>query len=350
MKVLLVGVGESYHIGAFFRRALEELGHDVVFVDEGGYVTNRAGEALAYRLFDKKPLRYRSFNRDLVNAAAKFQPDVLLATKGSFIAPEALAELKRRTAAVLINYATDDPFNRRTSGRHLVNAIRYYDLYVCTKRAIMQDVRLAGSPNAVFIPFGYEPSMHYPEQPLTDEDKARYSSDVAFIGGADPDRYPFFEALLDAMPELNLHLYGGYWDRHPRLKKYHRGFAIGREYRLVIAGTKIAPCLVRRANRDGHVMRTFEIPACGGFMLHERTPELLELYDEGKEVACFRSPQELAEKVQYYLAHPAERDVIARASYARCVPAYSYDNRLRQVLGRAENLAMDQAEAALVSN
>ena len=29
-------------------------------------------------------------------------------------------------------------------------------------------------------------------------------------------------------------------------------------------------------------------------MLHERTPELLELYDEGKEVACFGSVEELA--------------------------------------------------------
>jgi hypothetical protein len=35
--------------------------------------------------------------------------------------------------------------------------------------------------------------------------------------------------------------------------------------------------------------RSFEIPACAGFMLHERTTELLDLYDEDKEVACFGS-------------------------------------------------------------
>ena len=31
-----------------------------------------------------------------------------------------------------------------------------------------------------------------------------------------------------------------------------------------ISGARIALCLVRRSNRDGHCMRTFEVPAAGG--------------------------------------------------------------------------------------
>jgi spore maturation protein CgeB len=67
-------------------------------------------------------------------------------------------------------------------------------------------------------------------------------------------------------------------------------------------------------------------------MLHERTPELAELYEEGKEVDCFGSVEELAEKVDYYLAHPGERERIAVAGHRRCVPAYSYDQRMLQIL------------------
>lgn len=333
MKIVLVGVGEFYHTGAFFERVLRDLGHECLFVDEQKYIGNRFGESIAYRLWDKKPLRYREFNRKLVSIVAKFEPEVMLATKGSFISPEALIEMKRSSGALLVNYATDDPFNRRTSGRHIVDSIPLYDVYICTKRAIMEDVRRAGCPTVAFVPFGYEPSIYHPEQPITEGEQARFRSDVAFIGGADADRYPFFEALVDAIPNLDLHLYGGYWDRHHRLKKYHRGFATGRDYRLVIAGTKIAPCLVRRANRDGHVMRTFEVPACGGFMLHERTPELLEFYTEDKEVACFGSVEEFVAKVRYYLAHPEERDAVARSGHARCIPAYSYDQRMKRLLG-----------------
>ena len=48
--------------------------------------------------------------------------------------------------------------------------------------------------------------------------------------------------------------------RDRELRRYHGGFAVGRDYRLALSCTKVAPCLVRRSNRDGHVMRTFERP------------------------------------------------------------------------------------------
>jgi spore maturation protein CgeB len=83
---------------------------------------------------------------------------------------------------------------------------------------------------------------------------------------------------------------------------------------------------------DETTTRTYEIPACGGFMLHERTDEVLELFEEGKEMACFGSIQELAEKINFYLAHPEERESIARAGYERCVPAYSYDHRMAEII------------------
>jgi spore maturation protein CgeB len=333
LRVLLVGVGEFYHLGAFFQKGLRDLGLECVFIDEGTYVRNSIGDKLAYHFFDKKPRKYLAFNRDLVRLAVKFQPDVILATKGAFISPDALLQLKHRTPAVLVNFATDDPFNRKTSGHHIVEGIRFYDVYICTKRAIMADVRRSGCRTVLFLPFGYEPSLHFPEQPLTAEERNRYTSDVAFIGGADADRIPFFEALLDAIPNLNLQLYGGYWDRYPRLRKYHRGFALGRDYRLVMAGTKVAPCLVRRANRDGHVMRSFEIPACGAFMLAERTDEHLELFCESQEMACFSTPEELGEKVRHYLCHENERKHVAHRGHAAVTAgSNSYRDRVGQIL------------------
>ena len=50
--------------------------------------------------------------------------------------------------------------------------------------------------------------------------------------------------------------------------------------------------------------RTFHIPACGGFMLHERTAEVREFFDEGRECAMFEGAAEMVAKVGYYLDHP----------------------------------------------
>jgi spore maturation protein CgeB len=185
----------------------------------------------------------------------------------------------------------------------------------------------------IFVPFGYKPTVHYPEKPVAPEEHTRFDSDVVFIGGCDADRVPYFEALVKSLPDLRLHLYGGYWDRHSLLRRYYRGFALGRHYRLALGSAKIALNLVRRANRDGHVMRSFEIPACGAFMLAERTQEHLEWFEEGKEAAYFDSPDELVEKVRYYLSWDEERRRIAEAAYREVtLGGHTYKARLIQIL------------------
>jgi spore maturation protein CgeB len=96
---------------------------------------------------------------------------------------------------------------------------------------------------------------------------------------------------------------------------------------------------VRRANRDGHAMRTFEIPACGAFMLAERTEEHLELFVENKEAAYFGPDEELLEKIDYYLVHDAERQRIAQAGYERVTSGkHTYRNRIQQILELAQAL------------
>ena len=284
-------------------------------------------------MLGRRPLTYRRLNRDLLVAALRFRPDVVLIVKGAFVAPQTLQRIKEETGAVLVNYATDDPWNPRVSTPDLVRAIPYYDLYACTKRAIMPDVQAAGCPRVIFVPFGYKPTVHYPEKPAAPEEHTRFDSDVVFIGGCDADRVPYFEALVKGLPNLRLHLYGGYWDRHSLLRRYYRGFALGRHYRHALGAAKIALNLVRRANRDGHVMRSFEIPACGAFMLAERTEEHLEWFEEGKEAAYFDSPEELVEKVRYYLSRDDERQRVAEAGHRKVtLGGNTYKDRLIQIL------------------
>jgi spore maturation protein CgeB len=81
------------------------------------------------------------------------------------------------------------------------------------------------------------------------------------------------------MHDIDLALYEGFWDRSASLRRYWRGFALGGDFRMALGGTKVAGNLVRRANLDGHVIRSFEIPACGAFMLAERTAEHLALFE-----------------------------------------------------------------------
>jgi spore maturation protein CgeB len=333
-RMLLVDTTLYAPASPLFLGAMEESCRDRSFFNEAPYLgplTKSFTHKIARRLLGR-PLTAAALNRDLVNQCREFRPEVVLIVKGAYIRASALAEIKRTTGAKLVNFATDDPFNPANSTQDLLECIPHYDLYVCTKKAIMPDVLHAGAKQVCFVPFGYHPGVHFPELPATPGEKQRFVCDVAFIGAADGDRLDIVRAL-SKVPNLKLSLYGGFWEKVPEARNCARGIVLGRDYRLAISGAKIVIGLVRRANRDGHAMRTFEVPACRGFMLAERTGEHLDFFREKEHVDFFGSPNELVEKVRYYLDRPDERTRIANAGYEAVTSGQNtYEDRLRQIM------------------
>lgn len=334
-RVLLLGNGRPHHVGACFERALRQLGHPYRFVDEAVFAPEPPGGWImrsAHRVPGVARLARLVFARAVMAAIAAFRPDVVFVVKGAFLTPRVLAAIARRSKATLVNYATDDPFNSRASTLEIRKSVPFYDLYVSTRTAILTDLTRAGARKVAWVPFAYDPELHFPEVPRDFVEANVFRSDVAFVGGGDEDRASAFTVLADRN-HADIHLYGGYWTRYPELRRFAKGFVFGRQLRLVLGGTRVAPCLVRRANRDGHVMRTFEIPACGAFMLAERTEEHAAFFEEGRDFACFDSSEELADKVAYYLRDDSERARLARNGHERVIHGrHTYRDRLSQIL------------------
>lgn len=342
MRILYAETTSHYPSSAHFLEALRDMAArgecEYCFIDESNYIAVQPSlaERAARRLLGSPPRGRGSLNHALLSRAAGFRPDLVLIGKGAYLAPQTLRAVRASTGATVINWATDDPFNPADSSRDLRRAIPNYDLYVCTKRAVMADVKRAGCRRVAYVRFGYKPEVHFPEVPSTAEERARFLCDVAFIGGCDRDRVPYFEALVAALPHLRINFFGGYFDRYPHLRPHWRGAATGRDFRLAIAGAKISLNIVRRANRDDHVMRTFEVPACGGFMLAERTPAHEEIFAEDREVAFFSFPDEMVAKVRLWLARDAERASAAAAAHRRITRgANTYADRLKEILSIA---------------
>src|SRR5262249_4671051 len=147
------------------------------------------------------------------------------------------------------------------------------------RKSNIADFQALGCRTAIWTPFGFDPSL-FPEP-----HGALLGSrgvDVLFVGGADPDRASFFTKFMREGPKPAL--VGGYWERFPALRALAVGQKGAAELASMTAAATINLCLVRRANRDGHVMRSFEIPAAGGFMIAEDTNEHRELF--GPEGEC----------------------------------------------------------------
>ena len=63
----------------------------------------------------------------------------------------------------------------------------------------------------------------------------------------------------------------------------------------------------------------------------EYMEELEEFYEIGKEIVCYTSPEDLADKINYYLTHDTEREAIRQAGHRRAVAEHSWHKRFENV-------------------
>jgi spore maturation protein CgeB len=232
----------------------------------------------------------------------------------------------------IATYLCDDPFAPAYAATRWKNSLRHYDVVFATKRNIMADVRGAQVADLRFTWFAFDPTLHRTLGEIGALD-ARWRSDIAFAGGSDRDRVPIFEALRKSMPECELSLYSSTWSRSRVLRACARPGAYGLDYCRAMLGARICPCLVRRINRDGHVMRTFELLAMGCFMLAERTEEHQELMEDGTHCIMWGSVEELVDKCRWHLDRPKECERIAAAGCSLIRSGHhTYADRALEVL------------------
>ncbi len=77
--------------------------------------------------------------------------------------------------------------------------------------------------------------------------------------------------------------------------------------------------------------RTFEVPACGGFLLTGYADNLEEYFDIGKEIVCFKDCNKMIELISYYLKHEKEREEIAEAGYQKTIKEHTYEKRFNDI-------------------
>jgi hypothetical protein len=332
-QLLVVGFPAEFHVGAHLRRAAATLGLSTTMFEAGEAFNGPAPLVkINWWLRGHRPTRLRDFGQRVVAACAEQAPPAcLLATGvGAPLSRTSLTEIGARGVRRL-SFLTDDPWNRAHRAPWFMDALTEYDWVFSTRRSNLDDLRRHGCRQVAFLPFAYDPEAHFVERPARDE-APRYDADVLFAGGADEDRLPWIKALIRA--GLSVALYGGYWDRHPETRPFFHGHADLPTLRKATAGAKLVLGLVRRANRDGHAMRSFEVPAMGGCLLVEETEEHREIFGpEGECMLYFRDETELLKKARWLLQNEPERRRLAAAAHDRVTRGQNtYADRLRKML------------------
>jgi spore maturation protein CgeB len=215
--------------------------------------------------------------------------------------------------------------------------ISLYDLHVTTKSFNVAELPALGARDVFFVDNAFDPETHR-SLDLGEAERRRFAADVGFVGTFEPERAETMLALARQGVRVTVH--GGRWER---FRGRHENLVIrgevldGLDYARAVNATKINLGFLRKAYRDLQTTRSIEIPACGGFLLAERTDEHRRLFAEGIEAEFFASFDELHAKIAHYLGHEEERRRVAAAGRRRCLTGgYSNAERLESVLRHLE--------------
>lgn len=321
--------------GAFM--AIRRLGHSIHTIDEDQFALS-TWRSLHMRAARKllRPLLVKELLLEAQRVARVFRPHGLFVFKGGLVHPDVLRVLKAGGVPA-VNFYPDVSFT--VHGPYLPRALPLYDHVFTTKSWGIADMQnQLGLRSVTFLEHGFDPEIHHPV-PLSGQDRARYACDVGFVGTWSPKKEKLLLHLKQAIPDLRLRIWGLQWDRSlAQLASSIVGHElIGEEYSRALCASSICLGLLSEqrpgaSSGDLTTSRTFNIPACGAFMLHERNEEVLRYFKADEEAGFFGSPEELVQKVSLYLKDPDRRARIAARGRERCVSSgYSLDDRMRTV-------------------
>jgi spore maturation protein CgeB len=332
--ILIIGHEGGAHVGGSLLRAARETGLPALLVDmQAAYAAPRVIARLNWWLRDRRPTHLGRFSEAVVARMEQERPRLVLVTGLAPLDQRALREARRLGVPTAV-FLTDDPWNPAFKSRWFLDALPFYDRVFTARRANLSDLVRHGCQAVEYLPFGYDPNLFFPDPP-PEAARAGYAADVFFAGGADGDRRPFVAALLQA--GFSMALYGQYWNRFPDARRFARGIGTPQDLRHAIAASKVCLGLVRRANRDGHSMRSIEVPAAGGCFLVERTAEHEELFGPaGEAVLYFDGLSDMVPQVRTLVAdEPLRRRLAARAHAKIVEGGHTYRHRLLRLIGEA---------------
>lgn len=340
--VLIVGVFSEEHLGFHLGSAAEALKIPCHVIDCGNFKSSsRLLNAISWRLLDRKLWHQSELQQELIQLCDRDKIKSVLML-GNFPLPGKTLELLREKNIRICRFLSDDPWNPVHYSRELINTLPKFDLLVTTRRSNLNQLQQHSSNRAIYVPFAYNPNVHFVESEISQFDLDKYKCDVLFFGNADKDRVPYISELIRS--GFSVKLYGEYWNRFAETRSHAGGLITMPELRKAVKAAKVTLNLVRRANRDGHVMRTFEGPAMGGCMLNELTEEHLEILGSEGSI-FFSSQQEMVEKAKQLISSEELRSHFVKLTQEKILTGnHTYVDRLKTIL---QALANTRAKSAV---
>lgn len=277
--------------------------------------------------------------QNVVSLATEIRPDLVLVFNGNVFPIEqvdAIRALGIKTAV----WFTDDPY--WTDGT--ISIAPHYDYVFTLELSCVSFYQELGCQKVHYLPLAMDPNVYRPQRVDTS-----YHKDICFIGSAFWNRVSFFDQIASYLSDKKVMISGIWWDRMNNYSLLKNKIRLGvwmspEDTARYYNGSKIVINLHRSYENDGYNgnsrnipafspnPRLFEISGCGTLQLTDLRADIGRFYTPDYDIATYSSPEELIQKIEYYLSHENERREIALRALARTMNEHTYRKRLIQLL------------------
>lgn len=244
------------------------------------------------------------------------RPDVLYCQDLWFLTPRKLAELRPYARLIVGQIASPLPPKAYLQG---------FDLITTSFPHFVPRLRAMGIASEYFR-IGFDTRVLELLGPVTPD------IDASFVGGISRHHgkaLPMLEYLAHHTPITFFGYGAGSLSRSSPIVSRHKGEVWGLDMYRALARSRVT--LNRHINvaeNFANNMRLYEATGVGSLLITDRKDNLGELFEIGKEVVAYDSPEEAAELIRYYAAHPDEARAIAQAGQARTLREHTYQHRM----------------------
>ena len=288
------------------------------------------------------------YNEELFELVSRVRPEMLFVFMYTDeLDPATLDRIKNETKTKTVAWFADDywrffNYSKRWAP-HFSNVVTTYSKAVDWYRA-------AGFSNVILSQWACNTATYRPVDVPKD-------IDVSFVGQRKSGRAVIVDALTQA--GVSVECYGAGWEK---------GRVSQEEMLAIFSRSKISLNLTDRKSvwdpsvlariflrksitrivPDSHLIdnfqawrhcaiphthaRPFELAGCGTFVISGWSEDVGHYYRPDAEMVFYRNPDELAEKVGYYLRHDKEREAIAQAGFLRTMKEHTYEARFKKII------------------
>lgn len=332
MKIIIIGSPAFDSLEYNLNESFNHSGHDCrIFDIFDSWYYNQSNLKTITRALNILGRRYsgnydkRMFD-NLTKRILNIKPDLVIGVY-RFIHPSLVKSIKRSNIKII--HINPDALTTFELQQLFVEP---YDTYFTKDPYIFRFMKDNMKLNVKLYCEAFNTRIHIKPTIEKEEAEKKWDIDVLAYGNL----YPYRNRMLTCLKNngISLSLYGSK-SRYflPELIDcFQNKYIVGKEKSEILYGAKIVFNNLHFAEIESVNNKFFEVNGSGAFQLCDYRPILKELLPVDPELVSFKSIDEAAEKIQYYLSHSEERFQISECIYKYFLEKYNYDRLTSYIL------------------